>query len=71
MVSLCRSCGERPAVTRRVCRRCDRAIALGRKPDVRTPATRGPSHAAVRSTEATEARIKRTLAKYPHLKREP
>jgi len=68
-VTPCRSCGERPAVTRRVCRGCNYAIVHGRKPDVRTPSGRGPSCPEVRSTEATEARIARTLAAHPHLKR--
>lgn len=69
MGSPCRSCGERPAVTRRVCRRCYHAIRRGRKPDVRTPAQHGESSAAVRSPEAVAARMAYTLSRYPFLRR--
>jgi uncharacterized membrane protein len=65
----CRSCHKRKPCRRGVCRACRDAIVLGLMHDVRAPAAKYVYAAAVRSTEATEARIARTLAKYPHLKR--
>lgn len=69
MSSPCRSCGEREAETRRVCRRCDRAIRMGRLPDVRAPAQHGEITAAIRHPDAVARRVAWTIARYPHLKR--
>jgi len=70
MADPCRSCGERDAVVRRVCRRCDRAIRMGRRPDVRTPAQHGEHTAAIRHPDEVARRIAYTLSRYPHLKRQ-
>lgn len=69
MSSPCRSCGEREAETRRVCRRCDRAIRMGRRSDVRAPAQHGEITAAIRHPDEVARRIRITESRYPHLKR--